>query len=236
MLLIYLLLLFVCLISFTMNADDHIFTVPDLSLDYNRTLSNEIIHLNAFKTIRNDEILAKNDSSRHSQLQWVSIGSPRLVMIPSFNKMSNTTMASLVEFKSESFSLKFTMLTDVDKWQLQKEVKRRKNIDVSMESFINVKPEHVVCMIEIYDQDLDQSFQLKGQVYDFRRSPYELRFKYKRNSLERLAFQKRLNDSTSLSDHMDIDCNVKAGAKTQKVNTFILTLQQINELKSQMCS
>ena len=227
----FLLLLFVCLISLSMNADDHIFTVPDLSLDYNRTLSNEIIHLNAFKTIRNDEILAKNDSSRHSQLQWVSIGSPRLVMIPSFNKMSNTTMASLVEFKSESFSLKFTMLTDVDKWQLQKEIKRRKNIDVSMESFINVKPEHVACMIEIYDQDLDQSFQLKGQVYDFKRSPYELRFKYKRNSLERLAFQKRLNVSTSLSDHMDIDCNIKAGAQTQKVNTFILTLQQINELK-----
>ena len=55
---------------------DHIFTTPDLSVDV-QIGDDQYVHLDAYKTNKNDDILGNNKS--YGALKWVSIGQPRLL-------------------------------------------------------------------------------------------------------------------------------------------------------------
>lgn len=182
-----------------------------MSFDYQ---SDEgIIHIDAFKTTNNDQIIASKDSTAYGGLRWVSLGRPKLV--------SN----DMVVISNEKISIFFTMLTLRDKEELKNEVKRVKGINVDTKNFVDIPAKSVDCAINIYDND--NLVILKGNVIDFVNLPYEIQFKYFPNAPERKAFEKRIKSKDSL----DFECEVTSGTKIKRTNTFTLTLDEINNMQ-----
>ena len=133
-----------------------IFETPDLSIDYSS--DGNVVHIDAYKSTKNDKIFALKDPSQYEALKWVSIGSPRLTEVA---LLSNSNLTSMFHFYRNYFVVYFEMLTQRDKQVLKQEVKRTKNIDVSTASFINIKPSELNCTTFFYDSN-DESIVLEG--------------------------------------------------------------------------
>ena len=202
---------------------DNIFETPDISIDYKT--DNGLIHLDAYRTTNNDKIIASKDPSQYGNLKWVSIGSPQLTEMPS---QTNPNLVSLFHFSTTHFSTYFEMLTQRDKDVLRHEVMRTRNISISNESFINLKPNDLNCVTYFMNSD-DKLVVLKGKVYDFQKSPYQIRFNYLKNNLDRKAFEKFVSNHLK-EDELHIDCKLTSGSQIKKTNTFTLTVQEINNL------
>lgn len=200
---------------------DNIFSMPDLSLD---SLSDEgKIHLDAYKASKNDEIIAIGNPEGYSRLRWFSLGRPALVP----KGINSDGSPQLIKFTDEYFSFYFDMLTERQRELLKEEVKRTKGIDVSAKSFVNLKPNIVECLSKIYDKKTRKSFILKGKVFDFVSSPFQIQFPYEFDAPETLAVKKKI----SLSSSIELKCTVTAGSQIKKTNAFSLSTQEINDLK-----
>ena len=207
----------------SIGATDNIFETPDLSIDYESDYGTA--HIDAYRTTNNDKIIASKDPSKYGGLKWVSIGSPRLTQVSSYSHKNST---SLFHFYKGYFSVYFEMLSKKDKLILQKEVKRVKGLDVSIDSFINIKPNDINCLVNIFNMATEKYVILKGKVYDFKTSPYQIKFHYSRGHPDRVA----LENMVKLLDEeeLHIECKLTSGSQIKKTNTFTLTLQEINNL------
>lgn len=203
------------------EANDIDFSKPDLSVDY--TLNGETIRLDAYKSENNDKIISSGDSSLFSQLRWVSIGRPKLIQL---TNSSDLKQHSLFQFENEKFSIHFNLLTHKEKKILQQEIKRTKRIEVDVNSFLNLKPTSVSCSVKFFDKTSEKFFILNVKVDDLISFPLEVNFKYIINSPERIAFQKRILEDSSL----DFFCTITGGSTSEEEDVFTITLKQINDM------
>jgi len=106
------------------------------SKDY--LFTKERVHLEAFKTFKTDKILANKNStlSDYNELIWVSIGSPRLIEMPTLSNQTYNNTSSLFDFTDEHFSVYFEMLTLQDRDKLKQAVLDKKGINISASAFI----------------------------------------------------------------------------------------------------
>ena len=111
-------------IAYLRNSD-HIFETQDLSIGYQTDIGE--VHIEAYCTIKNDQIISDKDNTKYGQLKWVSMGFPRFVEMPSYE---SPNLNSLFHLQQTEFPVHFQMLTQQDKDVLKTEVKRTKNIDV----------------------------------------------------------------------------------------------------------
>ena len=75
-------------------ATDNIFQTPDLSIDYESDYGT--VHIDAYRTTKNDEIIKLKDPSQYGGLKWVSSGSPRLTQVSSYSHKNSTSFSSLL--------------------------------------------------------------------------------------------------------------------------------------------
>ena len=69
---------------------------------------------------------------------------------------------------------------------------------------------------------------MKGRVFGLRQSPYKVEFKYPVNTKERLFFEQEIKEEPL---DLEFKCTITAGASIQKSNTFIITLQESNNIR-----
>jgi hypothetical protein len=121
------------------KSKDYLFDIPDLSIFYELSdRTKERVHLEAFKTFKTDKILANKNStlSDYNELIWVSIGSPRLIELPTLSNQTYNNTSSLFDFTDEHFSVYFEMLTLQDRDKLKQAVLDKKGINISASAFI----------------------------------------------------------------------------------------------------
>ncbi|XP_065665060.1 uncharacterized protein LOC136086703 [Hydra vulgaris] len=200
--------------DFIYTSSDFIFDTPDVIKEYFREDGTKVT-LEAYRTKNNEKHLANN---QHSSLRWFSLGQPE---ITDFSKNSR------FGFRKLSFWVLFEMLTSLDKKELAEEVRRDKNIVVNPSQFSDLDANTIECFIELYDVEELKTVTLKGKVFNFKKSPYEIDFKYPVGTKERNLFEQEIKTEPNLK----FICNVTAGAQVQKSNTFTLTLQESNNLR-----
>ena len=105
---------------------------------------------------------------------------------------------------------------------------RTKNIDVSTKSFVNLKPNKLDCLSQIYDRETKKRFVLKGKVLDFASSPFQIKFPYEFDAPETLAVEAKVASNSNIR----LDCTVTAGSQVKKTKTFSLSIQELNDLKA----
>ena len=94
------------------NLNNILFDLADLTVDHE---TNEgTIHLEAFKSTFNDLIIRNKEVENYGQLNWVSIGYPKLIL----NQIT-PNKTSLITFKPEGFDLTVEMLTNSQRYLLQ---------------------------------------------------------------------------------------------------------------------
>jgi hypothetical protein len=137
------------------SSQDYVFTLPDITVEY--TLDNdEIAKLKAYKTRSNDQILRGNERENFGQLEWVSLGIPRLVSTTvshsfkhnqSSSRRSSSSSAkyannkmSLFHWSSNkhSFYTFISMLDMNERSLLQKRIALKYNISVGIEQIVSL--------------------------------------------------------------------------------------------------
>ena len=201
-------------------ANDVVFSSPDLSLDY--ATDEGTIHLDAFKSPSNDQIIADKSPSQYGALRWSAIGQPRIVQ-----KNYGKKYPAMFHFTNESATFYFEMLSLKDKEMLKREVKRTKGINVGVESFTNLKANSIECNVTIYDTVATQNVVLHGKVTDFATSPYRISLNYVVDSRERIILEANvLNNET-----LDFTCTLTSGKEINNVETFTIPLDEVQALK-----
>jgi microcystin-dependent protein len=108
-----------------------------------------IEHVEAFRSIQNDEILKNQDRNRYNQLEWYSIGLPRLVVFPSKN---NTNQQSKLLWTPEGFFVNVDMLTFQHKQEFKKVIQRKYQIEVKEHQILYLRPASIQCNIRFFSE------------------------------------------------------------------------------------
>jgi hypothetical protein len=109
-----------------------VFDLADLTLDYRQSFLK--IHLEAFNSLLNDQIIKENDASKYGQLNWISIGYPRL---------ESNDLSSFFEFNPFGFSIRVQMLTEEHIKKFVELIKLKYGIDVIPFQIVNPNTDEI---------------------------------------------------------------------------------------------
>lgn len=223
MLLFYVELLVLINLSFQQsNINNIVFDLADLAIDFE--VDSGWISLEAFKSSLNDNIINAKQKEKYGQLNWLSIGYPKLVLSSSINSGSS----SIFTFLPEGFFVKVDMLTSQHRILFKDVVKRKYGIDVKAEQIVSMIPSSLECSVSFYQND--EKFLINGRVNQMNTFPYRIFFTAPIKSKERVAFEKRLAASKTNLD-LEFFCDVSSQGKTMRENTLIITGRQIDQLQ-----
>ena len=203
------------------NINNIVFDLADLTIDYET--DNGVIHLEAFKSSLNDLIIDQNSSDKFGQLNWLSIGYPKHVLI-----LNRQKAYSLFSLKQEGFDISVDMLTNSYRNLFINVVKRKYNLEVKPEQIVNLIPAKFECQLVFYDDEGDKIL-INGKVTQLTSFPLKVSFMSPLRSKERYAFEQRLKREGDNID-LDIVCEIYSQGKAYRQNTFIITGNQINQL------
>ena len=239
---------------FCSNSDDIEFKLPDLTVDY-LTKSGHV-HLEAFKTQVNNEILTNRRESDYFKLTWVSNGYPVMVIKDLQPSLSSSliqvnrnnddsvgyqffrgdgslpnNISKLFHFTREGFHFYVDMLTDEQQELFANKVKQKYNIQINPEQIVRLIPEKLTCNLDLLDNSNINSFSLKGYVRNLREYPLRVDFFYSKLRKERIMFEERLQ-MVHVDNHgqFSFDCLLETNGRKSKRNSFKMTLEQINSL------
>ena len=138
------------LIAFTLFNISHVKNndmenVIDLNAYYD--LDDGYAVMEAYRSIRNEEILNENQKLKFGQLKWYTIGYPTLAHFPSKN--SSFSMANLFKMTRSGFDILVEMLTDRQKEMFKEEVKLYYGIDVKTRQIRRLVPSELKCQTEV---------------------------------------------------------------------------------------
>ena len=202
--------------SFTSAVNNFVFDSPDLVVEYE---SNEaLIHIEAFKSTLNDLIIKKKDVDKYVQLSWVSIGYPKLC--------STTNKLELINFRPEGFDFSVEMLNNNHKLLFKDLIKRKYNLTVSPEQILNLIPAKFDCQLVFYKDN--QKILINAKVNQLARLPFKLSFSAPLKAKERILFEERFKQD-NYSINTDITCEISSSGKAHRVNTLVITFQQMNK-------
>ena len=142
--------------SSAVQSNNIVFDLADLSEDYESDA--EWISLEAFKSTKNDVIIKEGDASKYGQLNWLSIGFPRLVPFQERNRNSSEFKPKLFMFDSEGFSVGIEMLTNEHREHLSRIVLRKYKIPVAKVQIVSLIPSMFECIFIMYDNGVNSLF------------------------------------------------------------------------------
>ncbi|RNA44546.1 hypothetical protein BpHYR1_042725 [Brachionus plicatilis] len=197
------------------------FDLPDLTAIFTLPDQKTKVQLEAFRSRLNDKILAENETSKHSQLMWVSTGNPRLVM----TKIDQKSGSELFHFTPEGFYTFVEMLNDDHIQLLAEKAKLFYTIDIAQNQILNLILSKFECSIVLFS--LHSKTFIKGRVNQFRVFPLRLDFLAPVGTKERQNFIKRLlEDKSSISIH----CEIASQGVELKTNTLKITANQFDQI------
>ncbi|CAF0884343.1 unnamed protein product, partial [Brachionus calyciflorus] len=194
--------------SEVVNQNNIVFELADLTIDYE--MNNELVHLEAFKTKSNDDIIKSKKIEDYGKLYWVSIGHPRI--------------ESRLNFLRFAFEFRVSLLTTQLQNLFVDVVKRKYGISIHPEQIVNLKPNKFECSIHFFDED--KWFRLNGKAEDFNVYPLKVIFPFGFKSIEKEKLYNRILKNSSL----DINCEFSSEGQVLKKNTLIISAKQFNLL------
>jgi hypothetical protein len=222
--LFYLIILLLVFFKLTSTKDVIVFNISDIST----TIENfdKCFHLEAYRSLKNDEILLnKFKTKRHNELTWYSLGHPTL--IEAFQNNNNTfqTKSNLFHFTNDGFYLYIDMLTLNQRNELAKSASLKYGINVSPSQIVPLKLSKYTCLIEITDVKNLKDFKFLGEVTNLNEIPVRVDFKSKH-------FQTLIARLFQDGDNLDlaIKCEVIAPGVKIKTKVFSLTPSKMIEL------
>jgi hypothetical protein len=161
------------------------FDLVDITIDVDE--NDNQLHLQAFKSKSNDEIIEKNKIKEFSRLNWVSIGKPKLIKTSNINQKNVT---QIFHFNDVVFYAFIEMLTKKQRQMLLEAVKRKYSIDVEIDQIVSLVLSKFECSLPL--RDGIRTRLIKGEVEEFYSTPLRLSFPAPLDSIERKLFQKAL--------------------------------------------
>ena len=200
------------------------FDLVDITIDVEE--NDNQLHLQAFKSKSNDEIIDRNKINEFSRLKWVSIGNPRFIKTSNVNQKN---VSQIFHFNDEGFYAFVEMLTKKQKNLFSNAIKRKYGTNVSSDQIVNLVLSKFECTLPM--RDGAQTILIKGEVDEFYSIPLRLMFAAPLGSTERQLFQKLLysNQQEENSD-LIFKCAIEAGSVEKKENTLKISFDQINQL------
>jgi hypothetical protein len=193
------------------DGNNIVFDLADLTVDYQT--DNGWISLEAFKSSLNDLIIQANDVNKYGQLNWLSIGYPQLVLTPN---PTNASLNQMFIFKPEGFYVRAEMLTNRQRVLFQEVVKRKYNINITLDQIVNLVPSKFECAINFYVDN--KRVLITGKVNQFNTFPLKIEFAAPLTTPERLALEKRIRDDGANLD-LNIDCEINSKGRARTVKT-----------------
>lgn len=153
-----------------MTSDNRIFfDMPDLTLSY--TFQNSQYQLEAYKSADNDKILQEKDTTKYSQLLWVSLGHPRLIK----TTFRSDEIPKLFHFSTERFYTYVSMLTDDIRAILAAKASEKYKVPVSQEQIVLMPMSDFNCNAKLFSNE-GKKIAFNGLVKNFKTSPLQLDF------------------------------------------------------------
>lgn len=200
------------------ESDQNIaFDSADLVLDYE--IGGHVIQIQAFKSVKNDMIIDSNNALKYPQLNWFSIGYPRLVF--GYNN-------KIFQFNDEGFTIYASMLTEPLKKKFVEIVKYKYHINITVEQIDNLILTDFQCSLKFYSNR--EKLLILGRVKHFHKFPLHIVFDAPIETKERDALIRRIErDKNNLDLHFD--CQVGSHGRFTKSNIIEISADQINKLK-----
>jgi len=215
-------LYFLILIKQTLQQSDGnniVFDLADLTVDYQT--DNGWISLEAFKSSINDLIIQTSDKNKYGQLNWLSIGYPKLILTPD---PINKSLNEIFKFKPEGFYIRVEMLTNLKRNLFKDVVYRKYNINITKEQIVSLVPSRFECLIDFYFDD--KRLLITGRVKQFNTFPLKIEFTAPLNTKERTSLEKRIKEDGNNLD-LNIDCEINSKGRAYRQNTLIITGDQL---------
>ena len=179
------------------------------------------IKLEAYKTRPNDAIIENMDVESFGQLEWVSIGHPKLVY-PSGSSV-------YFQWNNQTLSARISMLEKEHTELLMKKIKSKFRVpgfdSLDDDQVIHMPLNEFQCSLKL--NCFDSEFTLVGLVKNFREYPLKLYF-----SIEQLEKNKCVEVLNSLNSHeQTLDCHVSLKKKLRS-----LTIKSNDSVKNYIAS
>ncbi len=204
------------------NTNNIIFDWPDLAVDFETDIG--WVYVEAFKSVHNDLIISRNETSKFGQLTWVSIGYPSLVLTINARHGHKPVLFMM---KPEGFDVMIDMLSNQYRQLFKAIVKRKYEIDVKAEQIVTLIPAKFECTIEFYSDT--ERILISGKVNQLNKFPLRLSFTAPLNSKERILFDKRAKDELNNLD-LDIVCQIYSRGRSQQLKHLVVNEQQLSQM------
>lgn len=201
------------------NINNIVFDLADLTIDYET--DSGVLHLEAFKSSLNDVIIESKATDKYGQLNWLSIGHPKLVLTPTVYKNY-----SLFNLKPEGYDISVELLTHNYRNLFKDVVKRKYNIDIKPEQIVSLIPAKFECKIAFYNED-QTKILINGKAIQLSSFPLRVSFSAPFKTKERISFEEKLKQEIL---DLEIVCDINSQGKAYRQNTFIISAQQLNQL------
>ena len=228
--------LFTSLNSSSVSSQDYVFTLPDITVEY-KSVNDDLIKLKAYKTRSNDQIIKGNERENFGQLEWVSLGIPKLFMVSNYPSTSKNKNLFIWSSNKDSFYTHISMLDLDDKNLLQKRIALKYNISVGVEQIVSMPLNELKCTINLRCMKLNKSgksnsnnmsttmrelVQLVGKIENFNRSPLRLEFEITDKLESNLGcIERNIFGNESMMDHT-LKCEVSQKSQTGRSNVLII--------------
>ena len=212
-----------CAVASSAGNDANIaFDLPDVTATIES--STGTFQLEAYRSVKNDEIMRAADTARKSELFWVSVGHPSFVKTP----MWHSEKLRLFHFSYSGFSSYIEMMNDDQRHILATAARSKYRLSVADNQIVNLVLSSFECSLKLYDS-VGKKHLIKGSVSTFRHFPLRIDFEAPINSAERLLFEQIVGVNESLVD-LKFNCEMSSTGKVIKTNTLIITSEQQQQI------
>lgn len=177
---------------------------PDIVIDAGQNQQ-----IKAFKSFKTSLLLESNDTTKFDQLNWFTLGRPKLLFSTFDYSTNNSTCSSNFTAHIQ------TRLDEKEKELVVRAVRDKYNAEIVPSQIIFLAPSRLACQFNVGD------LKFSGQANDLTIDPIRVEFKI-RSCAESNALAKKVADKR---DKLDIEMNCQFS-----INSYNLTKQRPNSL------
>jgi hypothetical protein len=197
------------------------FSLVDITIDVDE--NDQIIHLQAWKSINNDAIINSLKAQDYKKLSWVALGNPTFKKSKTNNK-NNTSQ--IFHYNDHLIYAFVDMLTNKQKLIIVDAIKKKYGFDnIDKSQVVNLILSRFDCFLKLKDGNRQRL--MKGEVKDFYEFPLKLIFDAPIGSIHREIFEKL--DENKVLD-LDLECEIEAGGVEKKQNILRVDFNQVKRL------
>lgn len=182
------------LICFVVRNNGHpvhkagvIMSSADIVAEYQEQNILGYVHLEAYRSSRNDEIMQEKRANEYGQLEWQSLGWPSLRRIE--GSKSSLSYVNMFEMTRSGFSIYIDILTSEQKQAIVRNIWLKYNIQVDTSQIKKLKPSAFVCTTQISCEN-DETITIDGSTRST--SHYPLKVKFNIASSAKACFERYL--------------------------------------------